>query len=676
MTPPRQDPAWPAREPEQLERRIAIEHDGTIVARSGKVEYGQGIRTGFAMIVAEELAVAVDRVRVELGETDSVPWDMGTFGSMSTATDGAALRAAASLARSILLERASTRLGVDRSALALRDGSIVGQDGRAVSYTELTADEPLRGTVPLDSVEPRVPGPLSDTPRRADALKIVTGRARYPADVRLPGMLHGHVLHPPTSGARLGSLGDAAARAVPGVVAVVRDGDFVGVVAERGEQALAAANALQASWCAPTDASGEETSLTLREDTGVSAAFDGAQVLDAAYHLPHVAHASIGPSAAVADVREDGAHLFVATQRPFALRDAVAELLGLSLERVHVHPQAMGGMFGRGNMSDAALDAVRLSRAVRRPVLAQWTRADEFRFSPHRPVLDARLRAALDASGRIVAWEYEAWTNPHTYGGPGAWPRMVEMTSGRNAVPPYALGAARIQLHVAPGELRTGAFRSLAAAPHVFAIESFIDELAVASHQDPIAFRLRHTGDPRLRRVLELVRDRSGWPDRPRSSSRGFGVACAIYHGTYVAEVAEVAVTRDHEYRPQRVWCAVDAGRLVHVDGARNQIEGGVQQALSWTVFEELRHDRRRVTTAGWRDYRIATARDAPREIDVAFVDAPDLPSTGVGEPGTVPTAAAVANGVFDAEGARIRRLPLMPQAPSADALADSTSTS
>lgn len=661
MTTPRPSATWPARPKERLEQRITIARDGTIVARSGKVEYGQGIRTGFALIVAEELAVPVHRVRVELGDTDTVPWDMGTFGSLSTATDGAILRAAAAHARQLLVARAANRLTVSPQMLVLRDGCVVAPDGRALSYVELTEGAPLGGVVPSTPPPPRLTASSITAPLRLEAKEIVTGALHYAADVRLPNMLRGHVLHPPTPGATLEQIDDTAARAVAGVVAIVRDGDFVGVVAERDEQALHAIDVMDTVWSPAVNSTApDETHLTLRGDEGVDAAFAKASILrEASYHLPNVAHASIGPSAAVADVREDEAHLFVATQRPFGLRDEVAELLGLAPERVHVHPQAMSGMYGRGNMSDAAIDAVRLSRAVRRPVLVQWTRGEEFALSPHRPVLDARVRAALDSSGRIVAWRYEAWTNPHTYGG-GMPAAVTAMTSGRNALPPYALGAAEVLLHVVPSSVRTGAFRSLAAAPHVFAIESFMDELALASGQDPLEFRLRHLDDPRLRHVLELVRERSEWASGGRRSRRGLGVACAIYHDTYIAEVVEVVAAAEHEYRVERVWCGVDTGRLVHPDGAKNQIEGGVQQAISWTLYEELHHDDTRVTTTGWRDYRIATALDAPRTIDVAFVEDPQLPSTGVGEPGSVPTAAAVANAVARLTGQRVRQLPLV----------------
>jgi CO/xanthine dehydrogenase Mo-binding subunit len=329
----------------------------------------------------------------------------------------------------------------------------------------------------------------------------------------------------------------------------------------------------------------------------------------------------------------------------------------------------MGGMFGRGNANDAPMDAVRLSRAAKRPVLVQWTREEEFRLSPHRPAFEAEIHASLDASGGIAGWRYHVQTNPQLYGAGEVPAYVTEMTAGRNAVPPYRLENAEVLLRVVPGAVRTGAFRSLAAAPNVFIIESFMDELSHASSRDPIEFRLNMVEDTRLRRVLETVRERSAWDRRPRRPGRGLGVACAIYHGTYIAEVAEVLVAPGGRVQLERVWCAVDPGRLVHPDGARNQIEGGVQQAASWTLLEELRHHDGEVVTATWHDYPIATFRDAPREIDVVFTSDADTPSTGAGEPGSVPTAAAIANAVFEASGVRVRRLPLSPAAiaPSGD---------
>lgn len=653
---------WPERPPERIEQRIVIESDGTVTARSGKVEYGQGIRTGFAKIVAEELSVPFDRVRVELGETDHVPWDMGTFGSMSTAVDGKSLRAAAAFARSLLIERASQQLGMPISDLTTRNGCVLASNGRSLSYQQLTARAPLNGVVPAE-VQTTAASTVEDRPLRLEALDIVRGHARYVADVRLPGMLRGHLLHPPFQGARLIRANTEAAHEVPGVVQVVEQGDFIGVVAERDEQALAAVRLIEAEWGPAEKPATKPIDLMLRRDDGVDGAFTNAPaVMHAHYSVPHIAHASIGPNASVADVRDDEAHLYVATQRPFATRDAVAGLLGLPPDKVHVHPQVMSGMYGRGNAGDASFEAALLSRAVKRPVLVQWTREEEFRLSPSRPVLEADVQAALDASGAILGWRYDVRTNFHTYDVSAAPPPgVLEMTSGRNAVPAYRLPNAEVHLHVEPARLRTGAYRSLAAAPNIFAIESFVDEIAHAQKQDPVAYRLRMIDDARLRHVLETVRDRSGWDQRPREPGRGFGAACAIYHGTYVAEVAEVRVSPDGLVRLERVWAAVDPGRLVHPDGARNQIESGIQQAASWTLLEELKHRGHEVTTTSWREYPIATFHDAPREIDVVFTGQLSAPSTGAGEPGSVAAAGAIANAVFEATGRRVRRLPLTP---------------
>ncbi len=644
-----------ADKPVLVEQRVRIEPDGTIVALSGKVEYGQGIRTGFSKIVAEELAVPLERVRVVLGETDEVPWDMGTFGSMSTAMDGKALRRAAAFVRERLLDRAAERFGVERAALPLDNGSVRGPAGQSADYAELVREAPIAGEAP--EIAPRVPAPTERAPLRLEARAIVTGTARFAADLRLPGMLRGHALAPPVDGARLVKLDDTAARAMPGVVAVVHDGEFAGVVAERDEQALAAVRALQAEWELPGEPPAPKH-IELRADEEARAAFSSAKAqLSARYVVPHIAHASIGTSAAVVDVRQDGTDVYVATQRPFPLRDEIAGICGVEPARVHVHPQLSSGTYGRNGGSDAAVEAARLSRAVARPVLVQWTRAEEMRRSPYRPEVTGEIAAVIDG-GRIAAWHYEEHTNPHTYGGGELPPQVVIATSGRNAVPLYRM-PVEAHLYIQSARVRTGAFRSLAAAPNTFAIESFMDEIARHTNTDPFELRLAHLDDARLRGVLEAVRDQSGWAKRTRDKGCGFGVACTLYHGTYVAEVAEVVVAPSGRVKLARVWCAVDPGRLVHPDGAVNQAEGAIQQAASWTLMEELRHREGRVAPASFADYPIARFSDAPDAIDVAIVGDGSAPSTGMGEPPSVPVAAAVANAVFDACGARVRTLPI-----------------
>jgi CO/xanthine dehydrogenase Mo-binding subunit len=470
-------------------------------------------------------------------------------------------------------------------------------------------------------------------------------------------MARGAIARPPARGARATRVDDQAARAMPGVIAIVHDGDVVGVVAEREEQARAAADALDIDWETPEREERATQVVPLREDRGTDAALASANIMrSATYTLPSIANASIGPSAAVVDARADDATVYAGTHRPFGLRDAVAAQLGLPQDRVRVIPQMSSGTYGRSSAPDVSLEAAVLSKHARRPVLVQWSRAEEFAYSPSRPEAVLEVTAGLDAKGQIVAWRYDEHTNVHTAAAPD--PRVAAMTSGRNAIPPYDIAHANVVLHLEPTPLRTANFRSLAAAENVFAIESFVDELAHASGQDPLAFRLRHVEDARLRRVMERVAKESGYGNKlPERNGRGF--ACTLYHGTYLAQVAEVEVSPSGAVRLRRVWCVVDPGLAINPDGVRNQIEGGIQQSASWTLLEELRHREGRVATMSWDTYPIATFRDAPDSIDVIVEGEAGAPSTGVGEPGAVPTAAAIANAVFAACGGRVRDIPL-----------------
>lgn len=649
---------WDRKEPERLEQRIRLERDGTVTALSGKIDFGQGLRTAFAQLVADELDVPIERVSVVLGDTAQVPFDFGTFGSHSVAQETPRLRKAAAFARRQLLERASAKLRVAVDRLDTDRGTVIDRGDRRIPYVELLDGTPLTGAVP-DEV------PLMPEPRRryagqpmprVEARDIVTGRATFVADVRLPGMLRGAMVRPPGRGAKLRSLNDAAALKMPGVVAVVRQGDVVGVAAERDDQARAAAAAVEAE-CHLVPVEGPSADVPMRSDPGVAARLASASLrLAQTYVLPSIANAPIGPSAAVADVRPDGATMYVGTHRPFGVREQVAKTVGLPEEKVRVLPQITSGSYGRNSHADAAVEAAILSKGAGRPVLLQWTREEEFAWSPSRPEALLELTAGLDADGRIVAWKYDEHTNVHTAA--GLDPQVLSVTSGRNAIPPYAPFAAKVTLHIEPTRLRTANFRSLAAAENVFAIDSFMDELALASRQEPLAFRLRHIADPRFRRVVERVAERSGWGEALPARC-GRGIACTIYHETYVAQVAEVEVAASGQVRLLNVWCVVDPGQTINPEGVRNQIEGGIQQSASWTLLEELRHRDGRVTTTGWDAYPIATFNDAPASIEVLVEGDATAPPTGVGEPGAVPTAAAIANAVFAACGARVRQLPL-----------------
>ncbi len=611
--------------PERVEERIRIEPDGTVVVLSGKVEFGQGIRTAFAQAVAEELDVPLENVRIVLGDTAQVPFDVGTFGSRSVAQEGPALRRAAAFAR------------------------------------ELRAKgKPIAGEVPAD-VPLRTSGRYLGKPMsRLEARDIVSGKATYTADVRLPNMAHAVVVRPPVRGATVRGVDDGAARAMPGVIAVVRAGDLVAVAAQREDQARAAADAVDVDWDLPKPAEAKTVVIPMRDDGDVDGAIaKGSVRLEAEFTLPPISNAPIGPSAAVADVREHGATIYAGTQRPFGLRDEVARRLEMDPQRVRVLPQMPSGTYGRNSTSDAPVEAAIISKHIGRPVHLQWTRAEEFALAPTRPEAFLQVAAALDGKGRIAAWRYDEHTNSHS--AVGLDPTRAPATSGRNAIPAYAIPKARITLHIEPTPLRTAAFRSLAAAENIFAIESFMDELAHASKQEPLAFRLTHALDPRLRRAFERVAEMSRWGRSP-GERRGLGIAGTIYHGTYIAEVAEVEVDPSGHVRLVNVWCAIDPGLTLNPDGVKNQTEGGIQQSASWTLFEAIRHRDGRIVNTGWDTYPIATFRDAPESIEVDVIGDPTKPSTGVGEPGAVCISAAIGNGVFGATGIRVRQLPMTPE--------------
>ena len=518
--------SWRPPPPPRIEDRIRIERDGTFTALSGKVDFGQGIRTAFAQIVADELDVPFASVQVVLGDTSRSPYDFGTYGSQSIHVEGSNLRNAAAAARAILLARASARLGADARDLEIAAGTVrAKRGGSSVTYSELATEGPLDGPVPegiatKSADELRLVG--TSVPRR-EGRDIVTGRPVYVTDVRLPGMLRGAVLRPPHMGAALRELDDAAASPLPGVIKVVRDGDFVGVVAERHEQALAAVAVLRAVWDPTPPSRGVEHDIELRRDDGIDEALASAKSsLEAAYTLPYLANAPIGPSGAVADVKSDSATIYSGSQRPFGLRSQIAQLLGLDESRVHVVPSRSSGTYGRNNNDDAPGEAARLSRAVGKPVLVQWTREDEFAYGTLRPAAFIEAKAGLASDGRVAAWSYRVTTHAHILA-PVENAQIAAVTAGSGALPTYDIPKAEIQLHIEKSEVRTSSFRSLAGAENVFAIESLMDELAVLASVDPVEFRLRHVSDERFAAVMRIVAQRSGWTSGRAPTGRGFG---------------------------------------------------------------------------------------------------------------------------------------------------------
>ncbi len=698
-------PAAPGDAPptDQLDAWLAIGSDDEVTLYSGKVELGTGVQTAITQIVAEELDVPVERIRIVQGTTDRTPNQGPTVGSKTVQVGGMQIRRAAAAARQVLLELAAARLGVPATQLAVEAGviSVPGDRARAVSYGALIGNRRFERTIP-DDVPTKSPSAyrvVGQPVPRVELPAKVFGTHPYVHNVRLPGMLHGRVVRPPVLGATLESVDEHSVRSLPGVVAVVRRGNFLGVVAEEEAQAVAAAGALAATWApAPEPLPGSEavyeamrmapaTERVLTSTGNVEGGLTEARtVLTATYRTPFQSHGSIGPSCAVAEVREGRARIWSATQGTYALRDALAELLDLPPERVEVIWAEGSGCYGHNGADDAAADAALLSQAVGRPVRVQWSRADEHGWDPKGPAMEIEVRGGLDATGTVVAWDYTVTTPTHStrpsgHAGNllagrlvGRTPRAGTVGGDRNARHDYAFPNDRVRVRwIATSALRSSALRGLGAPANVFATESFLDELAAAAHVDPIRFRLRYLRDPRAIAVLERVAELARWSPRPSpiptaqrdEIATGRGVAYARYENayTYVATVAEVEVDRrSGAVRVPRLYVAHDCGLIINPDGLRNQIEGATIQTLSRTLKEAVRFDRTGVTSLDWRSYPILTFPEIPESIEIALIDRPDAPPLGAGEPAACTVPAAVGNAIFDATGVRLRTIPFTPE--------------
>ncbi|HUF80915.1 MAG TPA: molybdopterin cofactor-binding domain-containing protein [Burkholderiales bacterium] len=678
----------------RLDRWLRINRDGTVTAFPGKVEIGQGILTALAQIVAEELDVALERVRLAPTDTGYSPDEGMTSGSQSITDGGAALRYAAAEARFLLLQRAAGALGVSLEQLTVADGVIQARSGGRMSYWDLAGDDVLAREATGD-IQPKPASAHTiigaSAPRR-DIPAKVSGAAVYVHDLDLPGMLHGRIARPPAYPARLTSLDEAEVRALPGVVALARDGSFIGVVAEREEQAIRALNRVKriARWDEP--ATLPETAdprfllAEATEDEVISEKQDAAvarssKTLEAEYTRPYIAHASIGPSCAVARLEGDRYTVWTHSQGIYPLRRDLAQVLGVEQERVAVRHMDGAGCYGHNGADDAALDAALLARATPgRPVRVQWMREDEFCWEPYGPAMVIRLKASLDKDGGISDWNEDIWSNSHSTRPSGlgginllaAWhlekpfspapPRNPPLPGGgshRNAIPLYDFPNQRVTNRLIKRmPLRVSALRALGATANIFAIESFMDELAEAAGADPVEFRLRHLKDARARAVIETVAARAGWRKGEKGDgARGRGIGFARYKNgaIYMAVIVEVEMGRDIAVR--RAWAALDAGLVINPDGIINQTEGGIIQAVSWALKEAVRYDRSRILTTNWEEYPILTFEEFP-QVEVTIINRPDQPPLGAGEGTQGPTAAAIANAIHNAMGVRLRDMP------------------
>jgi len=663
----------------RLSQRVHFERDGTVSVASGKVELGQGILTALAQIAAEELGVQLQNIRMLPASTACSPDEGVTSGSLSIQDGGKALRVACAELRALLIERAARVLGVEPGKLHVEHGTIRG-GGDSVTYWELANVEgEIPGGAPLKPASAyRVVG--TSVPR-LDLPDKIAGRPSYVQDMALPAMLHGRVVRPSEYFARLVS--------VPGLkgVCIVRDGSFLGVLAEREEDAIAAAAKLRAkcTWehgpRVPVDIHAwlkqhvaERNIAAEKPDAAAKAR--GVKRVQAAYTKPYIAHASIGPSCALARWKGDKLELWTHSQGIFGLRRDLAGILGMREEDIVVTHAEGAGCYGHNGADDVALDAALLARAAGgRPVRLQWMREDEFAWEPYGAAMAFELEAALDAAGTIVSWRHELWSNGHTHRpgraklptlsaaahlarpfelSPAVNPALPAGGADRNCIPLYDFADLLVVNHyVKDMPLRSSSLRSLGGYGNVFAIESFMDECAAAAGTDPVSFRLAHLKDPRGRAVIEKLA--ALFTSFQKTENRGRGIAFARYKnlGAYCAVLAEVEAT--HELRVTRLVAAVDVGLPVNPDGVMNQIEGGCIQAASWTLKEAWRPG-----VVAWEDYPILKFSEVPR-VEVILLKN-ELASVGAGECAMGPTAAAIANALHDALGVRVRDLPLTPE--------------
>ena len=703
--------------PDELDSWLAVLPDNSVVAYFGKVDVGLAIQVAIAQIVAEELDVAWDRVRVVMGDTAQTINQGGASGSTGLEFGGLTMRNAAARARRVLLTLAARRLERPLETLEVTDGLVAvrGDERLTVRYGELIGGRyfhihlhwngqlgnglRVTGAAPLKRhADYRVVG---RSIRRADLPDKLFGREIYVTDVKVPGMMHGRMIRPLSAGTVPTKVDETSIAHLRDVQIVWHEG-LLGVVAAKEWTAVKAARDLRVEWSSPPEPFPPQSALYAAIEAAASAAHGGAEpvgdveqalhgattTLAATYYWPFQSHASMGPACALADVRADHATIWTADQKPHYVRDGVAALLGLSPRQVHGIWLRGPGSYGRNDGGDAALDAAYLSRAVGKPVRVQGSRAEGTAWDPKSPASVHRIRAGLDASNRVIAFRYhsKAFSRENIASHPddptqsltGQLTGLPVETKYVFAVPEeqYGFPSRELSWDVIPAllarasPLRTSHLRDPLGPQLNFASESFIDELAFATHMDPVAFRLAYLADGRGIAVIEAAAKRAGWAPRTASSARqdgellmGRGIAYARRRNTHVAAIAEVEVNR----RTGRVWprrwtVAHDCGLIVNPDNLRLVIEGNILHATSRALFEEVRFDRETVRSVDWVTYPILETRDAPETVDIVLIDHKDELPLGAGEPATRPVAAAIANAVFDATGVRVRQAPLSPQ--------------
>ncbi|MCW2573639.1 MAG: molybdopterin binding aldehyde oxidase and xanthine dehydrogenase [Frankiales bacterium] len=702
---------------DRLATYISVNADGSVTGWIGKVDMGQGTEVGWAMMVAEELDLAPARVSIVQGHTDQTINMGGASGSTGIWKGGASMRAAAAEARRILLEMAAEKLGVGADDLTVEDGTVSAKSdaSKKVTYGELIGGQHFDTELEWNKVigsdlevkgvgKPKSPKDYRiigkpGIPRRDVASKVL-GTIDYMVDVKVDGMLHGRMIRPPVAGAVPTAVDEASIAKIPGAK-VVWDKGFIGVVAPREWDAIKASKALKVTWSdvKPPFPSTEKIYDHIRsapvikrdvdkEKGKIDEAFSkAAKVIEATYEWPFQSHASMAPACAVADVKTDSAHLWSGTQKPHYGRDGVAIMLGMPDDKVVCTSMVGPGSYGRNDSGDAAMDAAVLSKAVGKPVRVQGMRFEGHGWDPKAPASVQSTKIALDAQNNVIGWYFESkvfskrdcFNNEghpaHTlagqlmgvplkptliFGGPDEAYDFPAFQKISNIIPPLLDRAS---------PLRTAHMRDPGGPQVHFAVESFMDEVAYGVGMDPLDFRLKYVGNPRDLAVIKAAAEKAGWQKHTSARKQvrgdvmvGQGISYASRGGTRVAMVADVEVSRSTGRVWVRKWTvAHDCGQIINPDLLKLTIEGNVCQSTSRALMEEVTFDNKMVTSLDWHGYPILDMKDAPETVDIILIDRPDMAPTGAGEGSSRPTAAAIANAIFDATGVRLRRAPLTP---------------
>jgi nicotinate dehydrogenase subunit B len=679
-----------------LDSWIRIGSDGKVTVFTGKSELGQGIKTSLRQIAAEELSVKFEDIILVTSDTAQTPNEGFTSGSQSMSDGGTAILHAAAQIRELLIGFAATKLGVDADTLKAEGGKVVAADGRSVGIGDLVAGDVLHVQAEPQSKrkDPKTFSIVGQPMARVDIPAKVAGGVAYVQDIRMPGMVHARIVVPPSPKATISAVDTVKVEKLPGVLMIHRDGNFLAVIAEREYQAVVAMNALAAAtiWVENETLPDPKTiydylkSLPSKNDiifNRTAAVPPDGKTLSATFKRPYQMHGSIGPSCAIALFKDGALTVWSHGQGMFPLQASVAELLRIPKENVRCIHVEGSGCYGHNGADDAGADAALLAVAFPgRPVRLQWMRDQEHTWEPYGPAMVSEISGMLDSAGNVVDFSYDVWSNTHSTRPESAgntmagWlvsqpfaqpaPQPIPQPAGggdRNAIPLYKFPSAKVTHHFIPQmPVRVSALRALGAYMNVFSIESFMDELAAAANSDPVEFRLKHLDDQRAKDVITTVAERFGWKTwRKTGPYHGRGFAFAKYKNlaAYVAIALDLEVDRDSgRIRLGRAVAADDSGQAVNPDGIKNQVEGAIVQAASWTLLEQVAFDRMRIKSRDWASYSILRFEEVFRSVEVHVIDRPGQPYLGTGEGGQGPTAAAIANAVVHATGHRIRELP------------------